>query len=836
MLNQLTRKDVLGIIGLLVFLVIFTTANGLVNIVFKVIVTTFNTKNIMHPEPLNITWGTFFGLHLHSWAFYGAFALAAFICSMVVVYKLQSNFRSLKDGQKGTSRFTTLDELKKQYRAVPEKTHSFEGGGGIPISRYKNKLFIDDSPVNNLWIGTTRSGKGEIGVFSIIDIYSRAKEKASMVINDSKGELYSASKETLEKRGYHVEVLNLMNPMESMSYQILQLVIDAYKREDYSNAQQLAQSISFMLYNDPSAKDKFWQDSSISLCNALILAICDKCIKENKEEQITMYSVASMLSTLGSKTIVDEKTGLEKNALDDYFSKLPEFSVAKMQYATSNFATGSTRGGIFSNTASKLGIFTLDGVAKMTSKSSFDLKRVGFGCNVVGSSTPLTRVNMVFPDGNVESIKTDVNGRFEINFINTIKQGDTIEFEEKGGDKKLQMVVKNIDPDTGKVEADFQQEGDSIQIEKVEYFTKPTAIFMITPDYDASLHVIASLFVKQLYTELAKNASLAKGNKCLREVIFILDEFGNMPAIEDMGTIITVCLGRKIRFNLVIQAYSQLKEKYGDSWETIDGNCGNTIYILTTDTATAEKIAEKLGDETITTKSRSGGTLSLDKNKTESIDGKKLLNKNELMQLKEGEMVVIRIIKRKDLEDKRITPFPIFNTKDTAMKYRWEYLGEYFDTSKSINDIDLPCLHANVDLKKLIIDFNDNTVPDKNEASASKEIKAGEQEVATSNDPVATVQNDIEQKEVADTSNTAEWKEMNVQMFFRNDNAIVIIEKSVVNHMDIKMTDIQDMNIIDFMNFLEKMVEKNVLKSNIYSALKAKFNRLVSQYEGGNEE
>lgn len=97
-----------------------------------------------------------------------------------------------------------------------------------------------------------------------------------------------------------------------------------------------------------------------------------------------------------------------------------------------------------------------------------------------------------------------------------------------------------------------------------------------------------------------------------------------------------------------------VKEKYGDGWETIDGNCGNTIYILTTDTATAEKIASKLGDQTITTKSRSGGTLSFDKSKTESVDARKLLNANELMQLQEGEMVVIRIIKRQDLSKKEL--------------------------------------------------------------------------------------------------------------------------------------------------------------------------------------
>ncbi|TKI22217.1 TraM recognition domain-containing protein, partial [Bacillus mycoides] len=65
----------------------------------------------------------------------------------------------------------------------------------------------------------------------------------------------------------------------------------------------------------------------------------------------------------------------------------------------------------------------------------------------------------------------------------------------------------------------------------------------------------------------------------------------NMPSIEGMANIITVCLGRNIRFNLVVQAYAQIKNKYGDDADTIDGNCGNTIYILTNDQETAEKVS-----------------------------------------------------------------------------------------------------------------------------------------------------------------------------------------------------------------------------------------------------
>jgi type IV secretory pathway TraG/TraD family ATPase VirD4 len=134
------------------------------------------------------------------------------LCTLLSKYV--SNFGKIKKDQKGSARFTTFKEIQKQYRDVPDKAEGFKGGGGIPVARYKERLFIDDSPVNNMIIGTTRSGKGETFVFSTIDIYSRAEKQASMILNDPKGELYAASKITLEKLGYHVEVLNLMNPSQ----------------------------------------------------------------------------------------------------------------------------------------------------------------------------------------------------------------------------------------------------------------------------------------------------------------------------------------------------------------------------------------------------------------------------------------------------------------------------------------------------------------------------------------------------------------------------------------------------------------------------------------------
>lgn len=419
-------------------------------------------------------------------------------------------------------------------------------------------------------------------------------------------------------------MLNILEPLNSMSYNPLQLIKEAYKKKNYSEAQLLCNTLTHSLYYNPNAKDPFWENSAKSLVNALILAICDECIKSGEEDKITMYTVANMLSELGgsNKNVGDK----EVNKLDEYFKKLPKDSVAKSQYATSSFAGGNTRGGIFSMAMSKLQNFTFEEIAKMTSKNSLDLEDIGFS------------------------------------------------------------KISN---------------------------SKPKAIFMVTPDFDTSNYVLVSIFIRQIYYVLSKQSSLSRTGKCDREVIFLLDEFGNLPSIESMSNIVTVCLGRGIRFNLIIQDLAQLDKLYGEEAKTIIGNCGNKIYILSNDNETAESISKSLGNQTIVTTSRSGEIFSLNKSHTESLESRELI-KSEELKMREGETLVIRVIKRRDNEGNKITPYPIFNNGEYAMKYRYEYLSEDFDNVKNVfGDVLVNSLHKDVKLKDLIIDFDTKSVMDK---------------------------------------------------------------------------------------------------------------------------
>lgn len=857
---KLAEKKILIPLSIFLFISILLISNFLLGLFLELVRTTFN--NLLDAEPFQVSWSFFFQMPVleHPIYYLIVFAVASGIVAKVV-YDLRSSFKDLNKNQKGSSRFTTEKELKQQYKSVPEKDDFYPGGGGVVISRYEEsksfndfvqqmkkvsnakgmekwsaikelkkfqigKLCIDDSPVNNLIIGTTRSGKGETFVIPTIDVYSRAENQPSIILNDPKGELYAASKETLEKRGYHIEVLNLLNPIESMSYNLLQLVKDAYKEGDYSTAQALCKTLTYTLYYNPNAKDPFWQQCAMSLCNAMILATVDKCIREGTEEKITMYAVANMLSELGSTEIPNEDGELE-NALDMYFQALPSDSVAKMQYATSNFSKGTTRGGIFTQTMNGLSIFTFDEIAKMTSKNSVDLKRIGFGKTIKGTTGPRKRVEIVFPDGSVESVRSDIAGRFEFDFEQKLKLNEQIQVIDKQSGNKTIVSIEEINEKTGKTKLKVIEGNEDLFIKSIDYFNKPIAIFMITPDYDSSNHVIASIFVRQLYFILAKGASLSKGGKCHREIIFMLDEFGNMPAIEGMANIITVCLGRNIRFNLIIQAYAQLKNKYGDDAPTIDGNCGNTIYILTNDQETAKKISDKLGNKTINTVSRSGKGFSTDKSKTESVDQRPLLTPAELMALEEGENVVIRVIKRQDTERKRIKATPIYNTGNTKLKYRWEYLSDTFDTSKSILDIDIESLHSDVEPKSLLVSYfeevDEEEIPVEEHSNNQQENNETPQENSE----------EVKSEEVNEDSpfiplSNNDWKTKTVVEFFESDiNLLTLVEQFFLKALNKTIDEVKNESMEEFYEEIRMLGHNDHIEKSVYHAVTSRIEKII---------
>lgn len=661
-------------------------------------------------------------------------------------YEQHRRYRKLDVGQKGDSRFTTIKELKKLYRMIPHKDTYYKGESGFPISHYKDHYFIDDSTSNTCIIGTSRSGKGQTTVFPAIDLDSRAEKQPCMIVGDPKGELYSASYKPLNERGYDVHALNLLDPDNGMSYNLLELIKQSYEKGDYAQAQADCSTLTNSLFMSKNGKgDPFWDSTGANLTNALILATVEKCYREKTPEKITMGNVYRMLLEMGQ--VEEDEEGNESSKLDEYFEKLPADHIAKPSFAQLKFSKNNTRSSIYAVTTGKLEIFSRIQIDKMTSKNSIDFNRIGFNKRIYmyfEKGYEFERGEILFKSESdhpvKETFQVDSFGFASVNFSETLEDGDMIDVymnDNQYATYIFERKEKGINPYTKKmeyeeeVELEFvEEQGDRFLSQtKVYYSEKPIAIFMIIPDYDGSRNTIASIFISQLYTTLARSASLTRGNKCHQRVKFRLDEFGNLPAIHEMDTNITVSLGRNILWELYVQGYSQLDAVYGkETARTIKSNCQNHVYIMSTEKETAEEISSLCGKKTVQSTTRTGKEIGGEMTLTDSIEERPIILPQELLQIDEGDTVVLRFLKRKDLDGEKVTAYPIKNFNELSMPFAYQFLSKTFNNENSLSDFDIKSEHRTLEIKNIMIDWTGRMKQNKESYLASLQLNPSQLE------------------------------------------------------------------------------------------------------------
>ncbi len=621
--RMLSRKPVIITITAAVDVAFFLLFNFIVNMFVAAF--TGNLMSSLDALPRLLLPGALLRLGKASLYLYLFLLIVLAIIDIVLIFRLYiaNSEEKINIGQRGTMRWTTLDEIKAQYECVPEletekerKANGFEEKAGIPICRTNNEIYIDNSDtINNLIIGMTGSGKTEMFVYPMIDVYSRSQEKPSIVAIDPSAELFKSTKETLEARGYEVHILNLIDPLSSMGYNPLSYVIDLYDEGKISDAQLMANTIATMIVNPDSSQysnNHYFYQQGCNLLSAMILAMAEDCLKAEKEEeergaekrtdyrkQVNLYSVYRTFSEL----IAAKKSDTGEVALDRYFMERENGNVAKLKYQSIPTDDPRVKDSIYSTMTSTLLLYVYDNVAKMTVESSFDLEDLGF--------------------------------------------------------------YKNKD--------------------KTEE-RPPIALFITLPARDRSKDIIASLFINQAYYALTTRC--AEDGTCERPVKFVCDEFWILPKINDFAGMVVMNRKYRISFDLVIQSFQQLEEKYREAANTITGNCANQIYLLSSDQETNKKFSEMIGEKTITTVHRTGGYISLDQNWSENAEGRALKNETEINKLHKGECIIVRTRKREDMEGNDITQYPIFNRDETRFKYRYEYLT-YFPnaTDKSLSEM-----------------------------------------------------------------------------------------------------------------------------------------------------
>lgn len=600
-----------------------------------------------------------------------------------------------------------LDVITDENNSILNASNAYENveieeiKDGI-IEYQKEKInytqVLRDIALNNKIHGSKKNKDGSIEPGTL---KFERNHQASMVVSDPKLELFIASKPILELRGYYVYCINLINPYESSGYNPVQLITDTYKSGDPAEASAIARSLATSIFASDTggSENSFFYDNAAFLTAALIMSeVIDQLHAD--EEANKEYLQEHIEATIRFKKLSNE----EKKQIKLKGQQLEELK--KKRYQEVN----------------KYNLVMLDREINQLEKdiSGYNYKMEDFVPRHDNEKKiNLPNVLMKFTRLAEKTLPPEVEGAEPRNALDVFFQNrDSLDVARclysairiAGGERTKGSVYSTVlSKLTGFMDDKIRKMTafSSFQLSDIGFGKRPIAVFVALPDYDSSNTFIQSIFISQVYYALAKKAT-GCGGKCKREVIFLLDEFGNIPCINNMASMVTVCLGRNIRFNLIVQSYSQLDKEYGEhDSDTIYGNCGNQIYIQTDNYDTAEQFSNLIGKETIVNVTRMGGEISITTQKqyTESTEEKPLLNPNELMEFVEGECVVKRVMMRKDQYNQNVKPRPIYNTGETAFPLRYQYLADWYNTENKWENLHAESC-ARLDISQYVSDFD----------------------------------------------------------------------------------------------------------------------------------
>lgn len=246
--------------------------------------------------------------------------------------------------------------------------------------------------------------------------------------------------------------------------------------------------------------------------------------------------------------------------------------------------------------------------------------------------------------------KLDELGECEIANRLKMYSGAAISADNRTSMNIFSSTISNL---TKFIDQELEQmiSSDKSDFNSESFIEKPTAVFMIIPDDNTTRHFLASLLIRNFTNELILLAE-GTGGVLNRRVEYILDEFGNTPAIKDFDIIITAVRGRGIRILAALQSDTQLERIYGKEKAAIIKKAFQTVIYGTLSTNAieeAKRISEAAGTYTATTfstsKGNNAGFFSVMPNSRNSSSSEQLIKKNliepfEIFTMSQGEFLV----------------------------------------------------------------------------------------------------------------------------------------------------------------------------------------------------
>ena len=129
---------------------------------------------------------------------------------------------------------------------------------------------------------------------------------------------------------------------------------------------------------------------------------------------------------------------------------------------------------------------------------------------------------------------------------------------------------------------------DDLELWRLTRDDEKMAIFVTVSDLDRSMDVFANMFFSQVLSEIMLLADTKTG-KCFKTPVkFIIDDIGSSVYIENLPELLSTMRSRNMSAILSMQSITQLKNGYGDIYESLIANCEVKMFIGGGDVSTLE--------------------------------------------------------------------------------------------------------------------------------------------------------------------------------------------------------------------------------------------------------
>jgi len=282
--------------------------------------------------------------------------LVFYLFGIAVYLSTMRNYR--KTEEYGSAKWANANTVNKKYadkNYLDNKLLSQNVRIGLDGKKHRRNL-------NTIVIGGSGAGKTRFyGKPNIMQC------NTSFVILDPKGEILRDTGYLLEKEGYVIRVIDLINMDKSHCYNPFR-----YIKDDKDVLKLINNLIRNTTPKGSQTMDPFWEKSETALLEALCLYLMNEAPEEEQNFTMVMEMIAA--------ADVREDDEDYMSPLDELFERLEENkpnTLAYKQYKIYKQAAGKTAKSILISVGVRLAAFNLDSIASITCYDELELEKMG---------------------------------------------------------------------------------------------------------------------------------------------------------------------------------------------------------------------------------------------------------------------------------------------------------------------------------------------------------------------------------------------------------------------------------------------------------------------------